>query len=314
MHAGDHSRKSTLVEYGWRLPSAIHNRPLKFSEFTKRIQKTVYVSATPGKYELEKAGKKSIVEQVVRPTGLLDPTIEIHPTQGQIPHLLEQIKARAKKKERVIVTTLTKRMAEDLAEHLAEKNIKANYLHSEIKTLERVKILKDFRLGRYDVLIGVNLLREGLDLPEVSLVAILDADKEGFLRNTTTMIQTMGRAARHINGHVVLYADKDTKSIKAAVSETSRRRDKQDEHNKKMGITPTSIKKAISSFDMSTKSNAQPTYESSDNIEIPTVVGQGKAYRLINQLTKIMEKAIRKMDYDRALSLREKIQRLKQVK
>src|SRR3990167_5026335 len=190
MHNGDRSRKSTLVEYGFRLPSAIDTRPLKFPEFSKRVQKSVYVSATPAKHELEKAGKDAIAEQLIRPTGLLDPTVEIRPSAGQIPHLLEKIKERTASGERVIVTTLTKRMAEDLSEHLADQGIKVNYLHSEIKTLERLKILKDFRMGSYDVLVGVNLLREGLDLPEVSLIAILDADKEGFLRNITTLIQT----------------------------------------------------------------------------------------------------------------------------
>ncbi len=319
MYAGDHSRKSTLVEYGWRLPSAIDNRPLKFAEFAKRVQKAIYVSATPAAFELKKAGKAGIAEQVVRPTGLLDPTIEIHPTENQIPHLLEQIKQRSAKKERVIVTTLTKRMAEDLTEHLAGSGIKVNYLHSEIKTLDRLKILKDFRLGRYDVVVGVNLLREGLDLPEVSLVAILDADKEGFLRNTTTMIQTMGRAARHINGHVILYADKDTKSIKASISETTRRRGRQEQHNKKMGITPTSIVRSISSsFDLPVSASSNRDYKEygsgSEFDEMPMVVGTGNKWKIINQLTKLMEKATRKMDYDRALALRDQIQRIKQVK
>ncbi|MCI0422685.1 MAG: UvrB/UvrC motif-containing protein, partial [Acidobacteria bacterium] len=260
-----------------------------------------------------KAGKSNIAEQLVRPTGLLDPTIEIHPTEGQIPHLLEQIKARSAKNERVIVTTLTKRMAEDLCEHLASSGIKVNYLHSEIKTLDRLQILKDFRLGKHDVVVGVNLLREGLDLPEVSLVAILDADKEGFLRNTTTMIQTMGRAARHVNGHVILYADKNTKSIDASVQETERRRAKQKEHNTKHGITPTSIKRAISSgSDLPVSRGSSKSREIEYTGDIPPVVGTGSKFKLINQLTKIMEKAVRKMDYDRAMTLREQIQKLKQ--
>jgi len=255
MYNGDHSRKKTLVEYGWRLPSAIDNRPLKFVEFEKRIQRAVYVSATPGPYELKKAGKKNIAEQLIRPTGLLDPTIEIVPTGDQIEHLKVRIKERVENDERIIVTTLTKRMAEDLSEYLAENNIKVNYLHSEIKTLDRLKILRDFRQGLYHVIVGVNLLREGLDLPEVSLIGILDADKEGFLRNTTTLIQTMGRAARHINGHVILYADKETKSIKAAVGETQRRRKTQKDYNKKNNITPKSITRKIDDFDLPISKN-----------------------------------------------------------
>ncbi|MDP2648136.1 MAG: helicase-related protein, partial [Candidatus Yanofskybacteria bacterium] len=309
MYNGDFSRKSTLVNYGFRLPSAIDNRPLRFPEFQKLIQKTVYVSATPSKYEIAKAGKENIAEQLVRPTGLLDPTIEIQPSENQIAHLLEQIKQRTASKERVIVTTLTKRMAEDLTEHLAENGIKVNYLHSEIKTLDRLTILKDFRMGIYDVVVGVNLLREGLDLPEVSLIAILDADKEGFLRNTTTLIQTMGRAARNVNGHVILYADKNTKSIESAVQETLRRRRKQEEHNKKHGITPTTIIKHISSFDLPVAHKAPDKNERENGIvDIYSNRGRRNA---ISQLTKAMEKAIRKMDYEEAMVIREQIQRLK---
>jgi len=323
MHTGDHSRKSTLVEYGFRLPSAIDNRPLKFPEFQKRVQKTIYVSATPNKYEMEKAGKNNVAEQLIRPTGLLDPTIEIRPTENQIPHLIETIKERTKNGERVIVTTLTKRMAEDLAEHLADNNIKVNYLHSEIKTLERLKILKDFRLGLHDVLVGVNLLREGLDLPEVSLIAILDADKEGFLRNTTTLIQTMGRAARHVNGHVIMYADKVTKSIDAAQSETMRRRKKQEAHNIKHGITPTTIQKDIGDFDLPVASAALKKYalrddsfeKNSDAIfftrgSASFITSAGKQ-RATKELTKLMEKAMRKFEYEKALVYKEQIRRLK---
>lgn len=315
MYTGDHSRKSTLVEYGFRLPSAIDNRPLKFPEFQKRIQKTVYVSATPNTYEMEKSGKKNIAEQLIRPTGLLDPTIEIQPTKNQISHLIDAIKTRTINKERVIVTTLTKRMAEDLAEHLADNGIKVNYLHSEIKTLDRIKILKDFRLGHYDVMVGVNLLREGLDLPEVSLIAILDADKEGFLRNTTTLIQTMGRAARHVNGHVILYADKYTRSIDAAINETTRRRQKQEEHNLKHKITPTTIQKTIDDFDMQSTSSTSRKYRNKDNSSSRSgdviLFGNTNKQRVVKELTKLMEKAIRKFEYEKALVYKEQIRKLK---
>lgn len=312
MFQGDHSRKSTLVQYGWRLPSALDNRPLKFQEFNKRIQKTVYVSATPGKYELEKSGKANIAEQLIRPTGLLDPTIEIKPTKNQIEHLLEEIKKRMADKERIIVTTLTKRMAEDLSEYLADAGIKVNYLHSEIKTLERLKILKDFRLGHYDVIVGVNLLREGLDIPEVSLIAILDADKEGFLRNTTTLIQTMGRATRHINGHVIMYADKMTQSIKTSMSETMRRRKKQEEYNQEFGIIPKTIKKAIGDFDLPISQNGITKSRRYGREEDELVIfGNGSRNRVVAQLTKMMERAARKMEYDRALVLREQIRKIK---
>src|SRR3989344_526647 len=309
MYFGDHSRKSTLVDYGFRLPSALDNRPLKFPEFEKRIQNLVYVSATPSEYELKKAGKENIAEQLIRPTGLLDPTIEIQPTENQIEHLIDEVKKRIVNKERIIVTTLTKRMAEDLSEFLADAKIKVNYLHSEIKTLERLKILKDFRLGTYDVLVGVNLLREGLDLPEVSLIAILDADKEGFLRNTTTLIQTMGRAARNVNGHVVLYADKITRSIDAAVRETTRRRKTQEKHNKDNGITPQTIIKDMTSFDLPISNKAQKKYGENDNQII--FFSNGSRQNALKQLQKMMEKAIRQMDYERAMELREQIKKLK---
>lgn len=313
MFHGDHSRKSTLVNYGFRLPSALDNRPLKFLEFNKRIQKTVYVSATPSPYELEKAGKANVAEQFIRPTGLLDPTIEIQPSKNQIEHLLGEIKKRTAKKERVIVTTITKRMSEDLSEYLADAGIKVNYLHSEIKTLERLKILKDFRLGVHDVIVGVNLLREGLDLPEVSLIAILDADKEGFLRNTTTLIQTMGRAARHVNGHVIMYADKLTKSIKASIFETMRRRSKQEEHNKVNGITPKSIQKSIGNYDLPISQNGITKTRRWGNEEEDTVYvfGNGSKNKIVGQLTKMMEQAARKMQYDKALTLREQIRKIK---
>ncbi|HXK37148.1 MAG TPA: excinuclease ABC subunit UvrB [Candidatus Paceibacterota bacterium] len=318
MFNGDHARKTTLVNYGWRLPSAIDNRPLKFDEFKKLLQKTIYVSATPGAYEVKLAGKAAVTEQVVRPTGLLDPTVELHPTEDQIEHLMDRIKERVASNERIIITTLTKRMAEDLAEHIAANGYKVNYLHSEIKTLDRLKILRDFRSGVHDVLVGVNLLREGLDMPEVSLIAIMDADKEGFLRNTTTLIQTMGRAARNVNGHVILYADKITRSIKAAVDETNRRRAKQVTYNLERGITPRTIKKAIGSFDLPVSRNGngngngyhRRSYGRDEDYAIP-VIGVGRKAQQINQLTKLMERAVRKLDYEQALLLRDQIQKLK---
>lgn len=316
MFSGDHARKTTLVEFGWRLPSAIDNRPLRFDEFKKLLQKSIFVSATPGAYEMKLAGAKNVAEQVVRPTGLLDPTVEIHPSEDQIEHLLDQIHARIKAGERVIVTTLTKRMAEDLAEHLAANGIKVNYLHSEIKTLDRLKILKDFRLGHHEVLVGVNLLREGLDIPEVSLIAIMDADKEGFLRNTTTLIQTMGRAARNVNGHVILYADKATKSITAAVGETNRRRAKQALYNSERGIVPKTIIKAVGdSFSLPVSSSGASgrgrRFGRGDDGSSAIAVGGGRRAVQLAQLTKLMERAIRKLDYDQALLLRDQIQKIK---
>src|SRR6185295_1730267 len=243
MYKGDHSRKFNLVEYGFRLPSALDNRPLRFDEFEKVVRQTVFVSATPADYEGKKAGQ--VVEQVVRPTGLIDPRVEVRPATTQVDDLLSEISLRVKKNERVLVTTLTKRMAEELTDYLGEHGVKVRYLHSEVETVERVEIIRDLRLGEFDVLVGINLLREGLDLPEVSLVAILDADKEGFLRSERSLIQTIGRAARHINGCAILYADKVTDSMQAALGETERRRNRQIAHNQTEGITPRSVVKKV---------------------------------------------------------------------
>ncbi|MEK7583281.1 MAG: excinuclease ABC subunit UvrB [Patescibacteria group bacterium] len=311
MHAGDFSRKSTLVEHGFRLPSALDNRPLRFDEFTKRIQQTIYMSATPKEYELKKSGKAGIVEQLVRPTGLLDPTIEIRPTKDQIPHLLKEIKKRVVNKQRILVTTLTKRMAEDLTDFLAEAGIKVNYIHSDIKTLQRLEILHDLRLGNYDVIVGVNLLREGLDLPEVSLVAILDADKEGFLRNATTLIQTMGRAARHLNGHVIMYADKLTRSMDNAMKETDRRRKVQVTHNTKHGITPESIVKEVkrSSLPAAKKEKISKwySYQPGDAIDESKLTPSQR----IDRLQKEMERAVHDLQFEKALWLREQMLQLR---
>ncbi len=309
MFQGDKSRKETLIKYGFRLPSALDNRPLHFEEFEKRINQAVYVSATPGEYELKKSGKKGLIEQLVRPTGLLDPTIEIRTTKNQIKHFIQKVKKRISKGERILVTTLTKRMAEDMAEYLTDNGIKTNYIHSEIKTLDRLEIIKGLRTGQYNVIVGVNLLREGLDLPEVSLIAIFDADKEGFLRNATTLIQTMGRAARHINGHIILYADKTTRSMKKAIDETMRRRKIQEDYNKKHGITPQSIKKAIKDFDLPIKRRTEKIYEELTSNDKPTVWYD--IDEAIKRLEKTMAKAVKQLDFETALMIREQILKLK---
>ncbi|MGD9394759.1 MAG: excinuclease ABC subunit UvrB [Dehalococcoidia bacterium] len=301
MYHGDRSRKETLVEYGFRLPSALDNRPLNFTEFGQRLNQVVYTSATPGEYEHRHS--QQVVEQLVRPTGLLEPTVEIKPTKGQIDDLLEQIKTRVDKKERCLVTTLTKRMAEELADYLIEMDVKTHYLHSEIDTLERVEILRDLRLGVYDVVVGINLLREGLDLPEVSLVAILDADKEGYLRSEGALIQTMGRAARHIGGHVIMYADSITKSMQAAIDETRRRRRIQEDFNREHGITPQGIRKAIKDITERVKVAAEvrAVYDAS----VPHT--REDITRLIKELEGQMKTAARNLEFEKAALIRDRI-------
>ncbi len=300
MYNGDRSRKKTLVEYGFRLPSALDNRPLNYDEFNKRINQVIYTSATPSEYEYKHS--QQVVEQLVRPTGLLEPTIEVKPTQGQVDDLLYQIKLRVNKGQRCLATTLTKRLAEQLADYLTEMGIKTHYLHSEIDTLQRVEILRDLRLGIYDVVVGINLLREGLDLPEVSLVAILDADKEGYLRSEGALIQTMGRAARHIDGHVIMYADKTTGSMERAIAETKRRRGIQQLYNEKHGITPQGIKKAIKDITQRVKA---VTETKTEPITIPQK--REEKVRLIKELEKQMKAAAKNLEFEKATLLRDRI-------
>jgi len=300
MYNGDRSRKKTLVEYGFRLPSALDNRPLTFEEFEQHINQVIYTSATPGPYEYQHS--KQVVEQLIRPTGLLEPTIEVKPTKRQIDDLLEQIKSRVDNKERCLVTTLTKRMAEELSEYLKEMGIKTHYLHSEIETLERVEILRDLRLGVYDVVVGINLLREGLDLPEVSLVAILDADKEGYLRSEGALIQTMGRAARHVDGHVIMYADSFTGSMRSAIDETYRRRRIQEAYNREHGITPQGIRKAIKDITDRVKvvAEARAPY-------VATATSKNDVARLLKELESEMKKAAKNLEFEKAALLRDRI-------
>jgi excinuclease ABC subunit B len=310
MWFGDQSRKQNLVDYGFRLPSARDNRPLKFDEFENRIHQTIYVSATPGPYELTKAAGV-VVEQVIRPTGLVDPEVEIRPVKGQIDDLLGEIRDRAKKNERVLVTTLTKRMAEDLAGYYTEVGVRCRYMHSEIETLERIKILAGLRKGEYDVLVGINLLREGLDLPEVSLVAILDADKEGFLRSTGSLIQTIGRAARNVEGRAILYADKMTDSMKRAIGETDRRREIQRAYNEEHGITPTSI---LSKLDNSLASILKAEY--GDPLEeaaegMPDFVSQADLDSYLGKMEVEMREAAKKFEFEKAARLRDMIKDLR---
>ena len=304
MYNGDRSRKQTLVDYGFRLPSAMDNRPLNFEEFNRRVNQVIFTSATPSDYEKEHSSQ--IAEQVVRPTGLLEPTIEIKPTQGQVDDLIQQIRLRVEEGERCLVTTLTKRLAEKLADYLLETGIKTHYLHSEIETFERVEILRDLRLGVYDVVVGINLLREGLDLPEVSLVAILDADKEGYLRSEGALIQTMGRAARHVDGQVIMYADKVTGSMQRAIDETQRRRCIQEAYNVEHGITPQSIKKAVRDITERIKAVAE---EKVEYRAIPE--SREDIARLVRELEKQMKAAARNLDFEKAALLRDRIVKLR---
>ncbi|MDK1046373.1 MAG: helicase-related protein, partial [Anaerolineales bacterium] len=305
MYAGDRSRKETLVQYGFRLPSAIDNRPLSFDEFTARTGQVVYTSATPRAYELEAASQ--IVEQIIRPTGLVDPAIEVRPVEGQIDDLIGEIRQRTELGQRTLVTTLTKRMAEDLSDYLLELGMKVHYLHSEIDTLDRVAILRDLRLGVFDVVVGINLLREGLDLPEVSLVAILDADKEGFLRSTTSLVQTTGRAARHVDGKVIMYADVMTDSMKAAIDETSRRRDKQIQFNKEHGIEPASIVKAVRDLTDLVTAQALAERKAEYRATAPLDMPREELARLIKHLEKQMRSAAESMEFEKAAVIRDQI-------
>lgn len=311
MYNGDRARKQTLVEYGFRLPSALDNRPLKFDEFMNRVQQAIYVSATPAEYELQ-AARGAVVEQVVRPTGLLDPPIEIRPTEHQVNNLLEEIHKSVKKGERVLVTTLTKRMSEDLTGYYQEQGVRVRYMHSDVDTLERVALLRDLRRGVFDVLVGINLLREGLDLPEVALVAILDADKEGFLRSERSLIQTFGRAARNVDGRVILYADKITSSMERAISETERRRVRQEIYNKENGITPETIKKEISDVLQSVYEQDYPAIpDVNASADLPELSPE-KALKLLEKLKKQMVTAAKNLEFEEAAQIRDRISALQQ--
>ncbi|MFC1655479.1 excinuclease ABC subunit UvrB [Patescibacteria group bacterium] len=304
MHNGNLSRKQTLVEHGFRMPSALDNRPLKFEEFEDHIRKAVYVSATPGKYEMAKV-KNKVVEQVIRPTGLVDPIVEVRPIKGQIDNLLGEIRTRIKAKERVLITTLTKRSSEEFTDYLAEQGIKVRYLHSEVDTLDRIEILRDLRLGKFDVLVGINLLREGLDLPEVSFIAIMDADKQGFLRSTPALIQTIGRCARNVNGFVVMYADKITDAMKGALGETERRRKIQIAYNKKHGITPETIKKEVKDITLHMKKTEERHYDAK---KIP----KDEMKHLLKTLGAQMDLASQNLEFEKAAELRDEIDMLRE--
>jgi len=320
MYPGDRSRKEALVEYGFRLPSAFDNRPLTFEEFVRLVPQTLYVSATPGPYELEKAGVErsgvgrglmggTMAEQIIRPTGLMDPKITVRPASSQVDDLMGEVRARAERDERVLITTLTKRMAEDLTEYLNEHGVRVRYLHADIETVERSEIIRDLRLGKFDVLVGINLLREGLDMPEVSLVAILDADKEGFLRSEGSLIQTIGRAARNIQGKAILYADVRTGSIERAIAETDRRRNKQIEFNAAHGITPRSIVKAVTDV-MEGARSVQENERGGSSAEVAMLAPEQAAKR-IKKLEAEMTKLARNLEFEQAARVRDEIQKLK---
>ena len=312
MYNGDRARKEILVDYGFRLPSAKDNRPLKFAEFEKMMGITMYTSATPGPYEMEKTDQ--IVEQIIRPTGLVDPQLEVRPTKGQVDDLIGELRARVAKGERTLVTTLTKRMAEDMADYLLEMGFKVHHLHSEVDTLERIGILRDLRLGVFDVIVGINLLREGLDLPEVSLVAILDADKEGFLRSTTALIQNFGRAARHINGKVILYADKMTDSMKRAIDETNRRRQIQEAYNEKHNISPVGITKAVHDITERLANVAQDDKKAPKSArELVASMEQRELERMIKEMENQMRAAAKELEFERAAMLRDQVYELKAI-
>jgi len=311
MYNGDRARKETLVEYGFRLPSALDNRPLKFDEFEQVMGSTIYTSATPAEYEIKNA--QQIVEQIIRPTGLVDPEVVVRPVKGQVDDLVGEIKQRVERGERILVTTLTKRMSEDLTTYMKELGIKVNYLHSEVETLERVGILRDLRLGNFDVLVGINLLREGLDLPEVSLVAILDADKEGFLRSDTALIQTIGRAARNVNGCVIMYADKMTDSMKRAIDETNRRRAKQVKYNEENGIVPFSITKAIHDLTEEMSARAVGEMKGEYKVKNKNEMPRNELRQIVHEMEKQMKEAAKNLEFERAAALRDELYEMKSL-
>jgi excinuclease ABC subunit B len=308
MYAGDRSRKTTLVDYGFRLPSALDNRPLNFTEFEERIDQLLFVSATPGPYEADHELFRT--EQIIRPTGLLDPEVEVRPVEGQIDDLVSEVNQVVEKKQKVLVTTLTKRMAEDLTDYMREVGIRVKYLHSDIDTLERSEIIRDMRMDLFDVLVGINLLREGLDIPEISLVAILDADKEGFLRSETSLIQTIGRAARNAEGHVVMYADTITESMRVAIEETKRRREIQRAYNEEHGITPTSIKKAVRDLISISRSEEEPVRGLKLEKE-PESMSEKELLKLIGEIQKKMQRAAAELNFEQAAMLRDQMMELK---